>query len=592
MLIGSLLMVAALAASLLAGRLRVPGLLLFLALGMAVGTDGLGLLHFDDYELARDVGIVALAFILYEGGLSTDVRRLRPLFAVAASLALLGTLLTAILTGLAATLLFELSLLEGLLLGSIVASTDAAAIFALLRGSRLRARLTQILEGEAGSNDPVAVLLVIGFVEWIGQPGYGVLDMALLLVRQLGIGAIAGLAVGWLAAQALRRTELPTVGLYPVASLTAGALAFGAADILGGSGFLAIYLAGLSIGAATIPAKRTIVAFHGGVAWVGQLVLFLALGLLVFPSQLPSIAIEGTILALILAFVARPLAVLVATSFVPLRSAERVLLGWAGLRGAVPVVLATFPVIAGVPHSLEFFNIVFFAVVVSLLLQGPTFEPLARRLGLTSAEPALPEPLAEIGTIRRLGAEVVEYPVGEGHAAAGARVRDLGLPREAVVNVIVRGEEAIPPRGSTRIRAGDRLHVLVRREVSDEIAELMRSWRDGPIGPPRRPQRSFRGVSPVFTVRPHDSAALVGEPGSPSEVTGQTVVARLRVRRDAPGALVALEDGRYAITGSPTAVGSRRDLAEYASRRLANVDTEEAGWLRAVIGTLAIDPFE
>jgi cell volume regulation protein A len=204
----------------------------------------------------------------------------------------------------------------------------------------------------------------------------------------------------------------------------------------------------------------------------------------------------------------------------------------------------------------------------------------------------MPEPLAEMGTIRRLGAEVIEYPVGEGHAAAGIRVRELGLPREAVVNVIVRGEEAIPPRGSTRIQAGDRLHVLVRREVSEEIAALMERWRDGPIGPPRRPRRSFRGVSPVFTVRPFDPTALVGDVGSPTEVMGLGVIARIRVRRDAPGALLALDDGRYAITGDPIVVGSRRDLTEYATRRLTKVDEEEASWLRTVIGVLALDAFE
>ncbi len=362
--------------------------------------------------------------------------------------------------------------------------------------------------------------------------------------------------------------------------------------MLGGSGFLAVYLAGLTISAMTIPARRTIIAFHNGLAWVAQLVLFLALGLLVFPSQLSSIAVEGTLLALVLAFVARPLATLVATSFASLRPAERVLLGWAGLRGAVPVVLATFPVIAGVEQSLEFFDIVFFSVVVSLLLQGPTFEPLARRLGQTTVEPALPEPLAEMGTIRRLGAEVVEYPVGEGDAVAGARVRDLGLPREAVVNVIVRGEEAIPPRGSTGIRAGDRLHVLVRRELADTVGELMRRWREGPIGPPPRPRRRFRGAQPIFTARPCKEDELRGGISSPTEVLGCTVVARLRARRDAPGALVALDDGRYAMTGPHLAVGSRRDITDYATRRLPGADEEEAGWLRAVIATLALDAFE
>lgn len=589
MLIASLLLAAALAASMLAGRLRVPGLLLFLGLGMLVGSDGLGWIHFDDYELARDFGIVALAMILYEGGLTTSVEQLRPVLRTAASLAVLGTILTALITGLAATWLFDLSLLEGLLLGSIIASTDVAAIFAVMRNSGLQPRLARLLEGEAASNDPVAILLVIGFIEWIGTPGYGIADMALLFVCQVAIGAAAGVAVGALAVWLLRRIELPSVGLYPVASLTAGGLAFGLAEALGGSGFLAIYLTGLALSAAAIPAKRTIVAFHGGLAWVAQLTTFLLLGVLVFPSQLGSIALEGTLLALILVFVSRPLATLVSTAFAGLSLADRAVLGWAGLRGAVPVVLATFPVIAGVPHSLEFFNIIFFAVVLSLLLQGPTFEPLAARLGLTTSEPALPEPLAEVGTIRRLGAEVVEYPVVEGQAIDGARVRDLGLPRDAVVNVIVRGEEAIPPRGSTRVRAGDRLHVLVRREVSEEVAEAMKRWRRGPLGPPPRPPRRFEAFSPIFTVRPLAAAGVVGEPSAPRAVMGEPVVERLRLRRDQPGCLAVLAEGRYALVGEPVAVGSRRDLGRYVERRLQRAGEEEAAWLQTVAGALAVD---
>lgn len=261
-LIAGLLMATALLASLLAGRLRVPGLLLFLAIGMAIGSDGLGWIHLDDYALARDVGIVALAVIIYEGGLSTRLDDLRPVIGSALSLSVLGTLLTAGVTGLAASWLFDLSLLEGLLLGSIVASTDAAAVFALLRGSPLRPRLARLLEGEAGSNDPVAILLVLGFIEWIERPDYGLGDMGVLFARQVLIGAAAGATLGWLAVRALRSTELPTPGLYPVASLTVGALAFGVADVLGGSGFLAVYLAGLVLGSSPIPARRTITAFR------------------------------------------------------------------------------------------------------------------------------------------------------------------------------------------------------------------------------------------------------------------------------------------------------------------------------------------
>jgi cell volume regulation protein A len=590
LLVAGALGAVALAGSLLAGRLRVPGLLLFLAIGMAVGSDGLGLLHFDDYELARDIGVVALAVILYEGGLSTDVAQLRPVAAPALSLAVVGTVLTALITGAAATLLFELEPLEGMLLASIVASTDVAAIFGLLRGSGMQPRLATLLEGEAGSNDPVAILLVIGLVEWLSQPDYDAARLVVLFAQQVGVGAAVGLTIGPLAVWVLRRMELPTVGLYPVASLTVCALAFGVADVLGGSGFLSIYLAALVVGSAPIPARRTIGAFHDGLAWVAQLAMFLTLGLLVFPSQLGAIALEGTLLALVLTFVARPVASLAATAFARLTRAERIVLAWAGLRGAVPIVLATFPVIAGIPDSLEFFNIVFFAVVLSLVLQGTTFAPLARRLGVTTTEPVLPEPIAEVGTIRRLGAEVVEFAVRAGDAADGALVRELDLPREAVVNVIIRGDEAIPPRGSTRLRAGDHLHLLVRREASRDVARLMERWRRGPLGPPPRHRRAPEGAL-LFTVRRIGPGLVEGEVQAPTRVLGREVVARLRVRRDEPGALVALEDGRYALVGRLLAVGSRADLARYTQRRAATCSDDEALWLQTVVGALAVDAF-
>src|SRR5215217_4857162 len=406
-LIAGALLAAALAASLLAGRIRIPGLVVFLGLGMAIGSDGAGWIDFDDYDLARTVGVVALILILFEGGLTAGFAEIRPVIGSALSLAFIATIVTAVIAGLAATWLFGLSRLEGLLLGSILASTDGAAVFSVLRGSTLRRKLARTLEGEAGFNDPVAVLLVLGFISWVTQPDYGIADMALLFVRQLGIGVAAGLGIGWLSVQALRRTRLASAGLYPVSSLAVAALAFGAADSLHGSGFLAVYLAGLTLGSAAIPAKRTITTFHTGIGWLAQVVMFLALGLLVFPSQLAAVAGEGTILAVAVALVARPVAVALATVAPGFTWPERVVLGWAGLRGAVPVVLATFPVIAGVPRSLEFFNLVFFAVLLSTLLQGSTFEPLARALGVTTTEAALPQPLADTGAVRRLGAEVV-----------------------------------------------------------------------------------------------------------------------------------------------------------------------------------------
>ena len=400
-LVAGALLTAGLVLSLVATRVRLPALLLFLGIGMAIGSDGTGWIDFGaeegDFEIARTAGVIALALILFEGGLTSGLLEVRPVLPTAISLAVPGTIITALICGLAASWLFDLTTLEGLLLGSILASTDGAATFAVLRASSLRRRIARTLEAESGLNDPVAVLLVIGFIAWIEEPSYGIEDMLLLFAEQLGIGLLVGVAVGWLAVAAFRRARLDSAGLYPVASLATGAVAFGAADTLEGSGFLAVYLAGLALGSASIPAKLTVTAFHQGLAWVAQMGLFFVLGLLVFPSRLPEAALRGTVLALVILFVARPVATFLATQVgrVPLR--ERAVLSAAGLRGAVPVVLATFPVIEGVPGSRGFFDVVFFAVLLSTVLQAPAIEPLARALGATTAEPALPRPAGRGG---------------------------------------------------------------------------------------------------------------------------------------------------------------------------------------------------
>jgi cell volume regulation protein A len=580
------LLAAGIGASLLADRLRLPGLILFLGLGMAIGADGTGWIDFNDYELARTIGVIALALILFEGGLASGHLEIRPVLRPAVSLALVGTVVTAVVTGLAASWLLDFSTLEGLLLGSILAATDGAAIFALLRNSSLKRRLARTLEAESGLNDPVAILLVIGFIDWIQLPGYGLADEIWLFVRELGIGVTVGAAVGWAAVWAFRRVNLATTGLYPVASIATAALAFGGAEVLHGSGFVAAYLAGLALGGAHIPAKRTITAFHEGVAWVAQIVLFLSLGLLVFPSQLADVLVEGTLVALTVMFIARPLATLLATAFERYTAKERVVLGWAGLRGGIPVVLATFPVISGVTHSLEFFNIVFFAVVLSTLVQGATFEPLARAMGATTAQPALPRPLAETGTIRALGAEVVEYVVGDDDAIAGLRVRELNLPREALLSVIVRDDEAILPRGSTVVQPGDRLHVVVRQEVARDFPRLIERWQQGPIGPGVRGRTTFAGRPPIFSVRPWNPAD--GDPARPQRVAGHAVVESLRTRHDKPASIVVLEDGRYAVTGSLLIVGSARQVRRQARKclRQSNDDVDRSWW-QEVIGALA-----
>jgi potassium/hydrogen antiporter len=586
-LIAGALLAAALAASLIAGRLRLPGLVLFLGVGMLVGSDGLNLIDFEDFPLAGSVGVVALALILFEGGLTAGWGEIRPVLRPAIGLAVVGTLVTAVVTGLAASWLFGFSTVEGLLLGSIVASTDGAAVFSLLRGSGLRRRLERTLEGEAGFNDPIAVLLVLGFIEWIEQPGYGIADMLVLFAQQLGIGLLAGVAVGALARVAFREARLSSPGLYPVASLATAALAFGAAAALHGSGFLAVYLAGLALGSADLPAKRTVTAFHEGLAWVAQLAMFLTLGLLVFPSELGDVAWKGTLLALVVVFLARPLATIASTLGSGFEPREKALLGWAGLRGAVPVVLAIFPVIDEVTGSEEFFNIVFFAVLLSTLLQGTTIEPVARWLGVTSDEPQRPPSVLEIGAVRELGADVVEHVIRPGDAAAGARLRDLGLPRDALVSLIIRGNEALLPRGSERLEPGDRMLVLVRREVKQELPALIERWRRGPVSKPVRPLRTYTGSVPVYTARPWSDGD--GDPSHPHEIAGNPVVEQVRTRRDMPGALLILADGRFAVSGPILMMGPPSQLQTQARRRLSQAtDDAEVAWWQEVIGACAL----
>jgi len=583
-LVAGALLATALAASLLAGQLRVPGLVAFLGIGMLVGSEGFGWIPFNDYELERTIGIVALGLILFEGGLASSVGELRPVAWPALSLAIIGTILTAVITGLVAWWLFDFTALQAMLAGSIVAGTDGAAIFAVLRGSTLKRRLALTLEAEAGINDPVAVILVLGFVHWLQNPDYGIEDMALLFVQELSIGAVVGVAVGLAAGRSLQRLRLGSAGLYPVASLAAAAIAYGLADVAHGSGFLAVYLCGLMLGSSDIPARRTIITFHEGLAWVAQLGMFLTLGLLVFPSRLADVALEGTVIALVAAALARPLAVVVALPFGGYPIRERLVLGWAGLRGAVPIVLATFPVIDGVAQGQTIFNIVFFAVVVSTVLQGATFEPFAHWLGATTDEQALPAPLLESGAVRRLGAEVRQFAVGPGDAIVGHPVRDLGLPRDALLNLVVRGDQAIPPRGSTVVEAGDHLHVLVRQEAASDFGALMRRWRDGPMTQRARRPVGTRDVSIFSTGR---RIAVVGDRGRPEQVKGLAVIDQLRTRRDVPGALVVLADGRFAYTGPIQAIGSARQLQDAARKRLGRASTDaERAWWREVIGAL------
>ena len=471
---------AVLAASVLvalgAARTGVPVLVAFLALGMLLGSDGPGGIEFDDAELARDVGIVGLVLILFEGGLQTSWRRLRSVAVPAGLLSTVGVVVTMLVTGVAAQALFDLTWLESFLLGAVVATTDAAAVFATLRFTKIRRRVARTLEAESGGNDPMAIALTLGLIAWIESPdtsGFG--DLVVQVVRQLGLGLVIGVVLAFAAMWVFARLPRAVGPFAPVATLAAAGISFGAADVVGGSGFLSVYLVGLAIGSTPSRYRRQLVGFHEGLAFLAQVTLFIVLGLLVFPRQLGDVAGSGLALALLLVLVARPVAVWVSTAFNDFTTREKALLGWAGLRGAVPIVLATFVLSSEVETANTIFNAVFFVVVVSTILQGTTLERVAARLGLSSSAPPRVEAPIEVGESGQL--DLLDFVVAADHAIAGAAVREVGLPRTAIIAVVVRGDESIPPRGSTTIEPGDHLFVLAPHSMRPAIEDVFSRWR-------------------------------------------------------------------------------------------------------------------
>jgi potassium/hydrogen antiporter len=363
-----------------------------------------------------------------------------------------------------------------MLVGAVVASTDAAAVFATLRFTHIRRRLARTLEAEAGGNDPMAIALTLGLIVWIERPhSYAFGNLVVLVVRQIGLGLIVGVALGAAATWVFARIPQSIGAFAPVASIAAAALAFGAADTIGGSGFLAVYLVGLAVGSTPSRYRRQLVGFHEGLAFLAQVTLFVVLGLLVFPHDLPRVALPGLALALLLMLVVRPAAVWVSTALSNYTNREWLLFGGAVLPGAVPIVLATFALSANVPDKKTIFNAVFFVVVVSTIVQGTTLERVARALGLISPAPPVPEPPLEVGPTSQL--DLVDFAVAGDHAVNGSAVRELGLTRNALIAVIHRDGVAVPPRGSTVVQAGDRLFVLVPKKDRPDLEDVFSRWR-------------------------------------------------------------------------------------------------------------------
>jgi cell volume regulation protein A len=451
-------------------RLPIPVALIYLIIGMFAGSEGVGI-PFEDYELGFRLGTVALVLILFDGGLNTPIGSVRRVAAPAGVLATIGVVGTAALLAFGAHWL-GLPWSEAMLLGAVVSSTDAAAVFAVLRGSgiHLKARVGATLEVESGANDPMAVILTVVVTRSLVDPTAALgWHVAVTVGVQIVVGAALGVAIGYAGRVLLARAQLAAAGLLAVLLIGVACLAFAVPTILQGSGFLAVYIAGLVLGNGQLPYKTGLLRVHDALAWLSQVTMFLVFGMLVFPSRLLDVATVGLGLAAFLTLIARP--VVVWLCLLPFRYPARdvAYVAWVGLRGAVPIVLAIFPVLAGAPGASRVFDLVFFVVVVSALIPGATVSWFARRLGLESSEPPAPQAVLEIESVRPLNGEILSFYIDEALPVAGVRLADIPFPDGTAVALILRDRELIAPRGDTVITQGDHVYVFARTEERPAI---------------------------------------------------------------------------------------------------------------------------
>ncbi|MFA5167281.1 MAG: potassium/proton antiporter [Candidatus Omnitrophota bacterium] len=478
LLAAALLLFFGVLSSKLSDRFSIPSLVLFLAIGMLAGSEGIGGIYFDNAALAKIIGVIALSFILFSGGLETDFGEAKRVFAKGITLSTLGVLITAFVVGAFASWIFRIPLKEGLLLGAIISSTDAAAVFSILRSKNisLKGQLRPLLELESGSNDPMAVFLTLGMIQLIqhsAMPWYFLVGM---FFKQMALGLVAGWVIAELFLRIINRLRLEYEGLYAALTFSVALLAYGAAETAGGNGFLAVYVAGLLLSRKDFFYKRNLVRFHAGLAWLMQIAMFVTLGLLVFPSKLIPIAWGGIATALVLFFVARPAGVFLCMPFAPLK--EKLMISWVGLRGAAPIVLATFPLLAKVSNSELIFDVVFFVVLVSVLIQGTSIPVVSKWLGLHAPlQRKLRYPL-EFEQREGVDADLLEFMVPYGGKASGKKLYDLNFPKDSLAVLIGRNDKFIVAKGNTVLDAGDVVLALVSKKDLDTIKTIFNSLED------------------------------------------------------------------------------------------------------------------
>ncbi|MEX2594090.1 MAG: potassium/proton antiporter [Anditalea sp.] len=466
---GALLLILSILASKTAGKAGIPVLLLFLAVGMLAGSDGIGKITFNDPNIAQFLGITALIYILFSGGMDTKWRSVRPVLAPGLVLSTLGVLLTALSVGVFAYFVGEFSLLEGMLLGAIVSSTDAAAVFSILRSKAigLKGSLRPLLELESGSNDPMAFFLTISLTSLIAIEGFTIGELVPIFILQMSVGGIGGYLLGRGIVLLMNKIDLEYEGLYPVLMLGLVIMIYVITDHLGGNGFLAVYVGGLTVGNGRMIHKKSLIKFFDGIAWLMQIIMFITLGLLVYPYQVLPVVGIGTLISLFLIFCARPIGVFVSLMFFKYKLREKLFISWVGLRGAVPIVFATFPLIAGIEMSSLVFNVVFFIVLSSVALQATTLPYVARLLHLSVPEGLKKRSLLDLELSEDFKNALVEIELPPGSVVDGKKLLELDFPKTCLVVLINRENRFITPNGLTEVKTGDKLMVMMNSEEDE-----------------------------------------------------------------------------------------------------------------------------